>query len=77
MPEHIHLLLSEPERGALADALRSLKQGVSRRLNGESEHFWQKRYYDFNVRDYDQFVEKLRYLHRNPVKCGLCQRPED
>jgi len=32
MPEHVHLLLSEPDRGLLADALKSLKQGVSRRL---------------------------------------------
>ena len=36
MPEHIHLLVSEPERGLLADALKSLKQGVSRRLVGEA-----------------------------------------
>src|ERR1035437_8876170 len=71
MPEHVHLLVSEPERGMLADALKSLKQGVSRRLVGEAEHFWQKRYYDFNVRNYRQFVEKLRYIHRNPVKREL------
>ena len=45
MPEHVHLLMSEPERETLADALKSLKQGVSRRLIGEAEHFWQKRYY--------------------------------
>jgi len=77
MPEHVHLLLSEPGRGTLADALKSLKQGVSRRLIGDAEHFWQKRYYDFNVRNYPQFVEKLRYIHRNPVKKDLCQRPED
>jgi len=77
MPEHVHLLLSEPQRDTLADALKSLKQGVSRRLIGGAEHFWQKRYYDFNVRDYPQFVEKLRYIHRNPVKAGLCERPED
>ena len=32
MPEHVHLLLSEPERDTLAEALKSLKQGVSRRL---------------------------------------------
>src|ERR1700752_2067299 len=25
MPEHVHLLLSEPQRGTLADALKSLK----------------------------------------------------
>ena len=102
MPEHVHLLLSEPQQGSsgdrtvplkpkgglngpplcepqqdtLADMLRSLKQGVSRRLIGEAEHFWQKRYYDFNIRNYPQFVEKLRYIHRNPVKAGLCERPE-
>jgi putative transposase len=103
MPEHVHLLLSEAQRDTLADALKSLKQGVSRRLisdplkpksgngaliplkpkaglNGPPvplEHFWQKRYYDFNIRNYAQFVEKLRYIHRNPVKAGLCERPED
>jgi len=96
MPEHVHLLLSEPKRGLLADALKSIKQGVSRRLldgaplkpsfglsgdfgvsDHSPQHFWQKRYYDFNIRNYGQFVEKLRYIHCNPVKRGLCERPED
>lgn len=77
MPEHIHLLVSEPERDTLADALKSLKQGVARRLIGDADHFWQKRYYDFNVRNHAQFVEKLHYIHWNPVKKGLCERPED
>jgi putative transposase len=62
MPEHIHLLVSEPHRGTLADALKSLKQSISRRLIGmttaDTEHFWQKRYYDFNIRNYPQFLEK-------------------
>jgi putative transposase len=77
MPGHVHLLLSEPEKDTLAHALKSLKQGVSRRLIGDAEHFWQKRYYDFNIRNYPQFVEKLRYIHRNPAKARLCERPED
>jgi hypothetical protein len=38
---------------------------------------WQKRYYDHNVRDHEEFVEKLRYIHRNPVQRGLCGKPED
>jgi putative transposase len=77
MPEHVHLLLSEPQENTLSDALKSLKQGVSRRLIGAADHFWQKRYYDFNIRNYPQFVEKLRYIHRNPMRAGLCERPED
>src|SRR2546427_12078285 len=44
MPEHVHLLLSEPQQDTLADALKSLKQGAGRRLIGDAEHFWQKRY---------------------------------
>jgi putative transposase len=77
MPEHVHLVTGEPQPKTLADALKSLKQGVSRRLIGHAEHFWQKRYYDFNIRTPQQFAEKLRYIHRNPVKRGLCERPED
>ena len=45
--------------------------------DGAQEHFWQRRYYDFNIRDCAQFAEKLRYIHRNPVKSGLCERPEE
>ena len=77
MPDHIHLLVSEPEQDTLADAVKSLKQGVARRLIGDADHFWQKRYYDFNVRNHAQFIEKLHYIHWNPVKKGLCEFPED
>src|SRR5579864_6820814 len=45
-------------------------------LGQPSGVFWQKRYYDRNVRDEREFVEKLRYIHRNPVKAGLCELPE-
>jgi hypothetical protein len=31
----------------------------------------------FNVRNEPQFMEKLRYIHQNPVKRRLCQRAED
>jgi putative transposase len=49
MPEHVHLLLNEPERKTLACAVQSLKQGVARRLALRAEDsFWEARYYDFN-----------------------------
>src|SRR5271156_1587024 len=33
--------------------------------------FWQRRFYDFNVWSAKKRVEKLNYMHRNPVKRGL------
>ncbi len=77
MPEHVHLLLSEPDRATLATALKAIKQSVARRLVVRGEHFWQARYYDFNVRTEKKRTEKLRYMHRNPVKRGLVDKPED
>jgi putative transposase len=78
MPEHIHLLLSEPERGKLSLVIQMLKQITSRKLRAPDQpRFWQVRYYDFPVWSEAKRIEKLRYIHRNPVKRGLAERPEN
>jgi len=92
MPEHVHLLMSEPERGNPSKALQMLKQRVSRllrkkekssskqlKLFGEEEPraFWQRRFYDFNVWSERKLREKLIYMHRNPVQRKLVQHPKD
>ena len=79
MPEHVHLLLNEPEHATLAEAIHYLKLSSAKRVPNrtQSGSFWQKRYYDRNVRDAREFQVKLRYLHRNPVKRGLVEQAED
>jgi len=78
MPEHVHLLINEPKAVSLATALRVLKQQTSKLLKLADEvQFWQRRYYDFNVHNPEKTTEKLRYMHRNPVKRGLVAKPED
>ena len=37
---------------------------------------WQTRFYDFVVFSEKKRVEKLRYMHRNPVKRGLVLEPQ-
>jgi len=75
IPEHVHLLISEPLKGTVATAIRALKLSVS--LRRTQRPFWQARYYDFNVHTGEKRVEKLRYMHRNPVARGLVPNPED
>jgi putative transposase len=48
--------------------------GISR---PEPAKIWQKRFYDFNVWTEHKHIEKLRYMHRNPVKRGLVASRED
>ena len=83
MPEHVHLLIGEPARGTPSTVLQALKQRVSRDLRGKTfpggdqrwPHFWQARFYDFNVHSAGKRREKLDYMHTNPVKRGLVKNP--
>ena len=77
MPEHVHLLLSEPRNRTLASTLNVLKAETSKLLKRHREQFWRTRYQDFNVFTHAKFVEKLRYMHRNPVKRELEEQPKD
>ena len=74
MPEHVHLLLSEPEKGLLSVGLQALKISVSKQA--KERPFWQARYYDFNVFTEEKRLEKLNYMHWNPLKRGLVEKPE-
>jgi putative transposase len=109
MPEHVHLLVNEPQRATLSTAIQALKLGFVRSIQcarGESivatpmsrkgnetwgtptnhslrnsgatnrNRFWQARFYDFNVWTEKKRIEKLRYIHRNPVARGLVASPE-
>ena len=92
MPEHFHLLVSEPQEHTPSRVMQALKLGFARRVLAERrrrrnpapavlfEHLprqiWQARFYDFNVWSARKRVEKLRYMHRNPVKRKLVEAPE-
>jgi putative transposase len=80
MPEHVHLLISELLIGDPSKIVQAVKLSVSRRLaiSGEfSGRFWQSRFYDFNLWCPQKEVEKLNYMHRNPVVRGLVASPGD
>jgi putative transposase len=95
MPEHIHLLISEPLVGTPSKVMQVLKQRVSRSLRRKvprrpspnqsrlwqespdkaQPSFWQRRFYDFNVWSKKKHIEKLHYMHMNPVKRNLVTAP--
>ena len=77
MPEHFHLLISEPQVGTPSTVMQVLKQRFSRQMSKElAPPVWQKRFYDFNVWQERKRIEKLRYIHRNPVQRGLVWEAE-
>ncbi|HET7206891.1 MAG TPA: transposase [Terriglobales bacterium] len=94
MPEHVHLLISEPGRGNPSTVMQVVKQSFARcllrrqRARGDMRqgalwnlaldqgHVWQRRFYDFVIWSEGKRVEKLSYMHRNPVTRGLVLEPQ-
>ena len=68
----------EPSKNVLGCPITSAARGGKENATAPLPHSnWQKRFYDFNVWTAKKEREKLVYMHHNPVKRGLVERPED
>ncbi len=85
MPDHVHVLttpLAKEGQGTfdLGEILHSVKSFSAHKINrlrGTEGPVWQDERFDRIVRDEKEFIEKWQYMRNNPVKKGLCERPED
>ena len=80
MPNHVHALIRLEGEAVLAEIVQAWKGGSAveiNRLLGRSGPLWQRDYYDRFVRDMDHFHDCRIYIRNNPVKAGLCEKPED
>jgi type I restriction enzyme R subunit/putative DNA methylase len=84
MPNHVHVLL-QPEE-SLSRILQSWKSYTGRwalthnrelglRIPGKS--LWMREAWDRFIRDVSHLRNVEKYILENPVKAGLCPRPED
>jgi putative transposase len=86
-PEHVHLLVSEPQPETPSALIQKLKQRASRTIHKNASNggtpvkpqasFWETRFYDFNVYSTGERKEKLNYMHANPVIRGLVKHAKD
>jgi putative transposase len=63
MPEHFHLLITEPDVGDPSLVMKVIKERFTKLLHHggiRTGPIWQKRFYDFNVCTSKKRIEKLR-----------------
>jgi putative DNA methylase len=80
MPNHIHVLLKPREGHELSAIMHSIKSYSASKANkllGRKGRFWQMDYFDRFIRNHEHFENTVNYIEMNPVKAGLCKRPED
>lgn len=80
MDNHFHLLATPPS----ADALSRMMQALGRRYVGwfNARHqrtgtLWEGRFRAGLIEGERHLLACMRYIELNPVRAGLCQRPED
>jgi REP element-mobilizing transposase RayT len=79
MTNHFHLLLETPFPN-IAVGMQSLKTSFAQHYNrryGTVGHVFEGRYRSDLVRRDSHLVEAARYIVLNPVRAGLCRRPEE
>jgi putative transposase len=74
MPEHFHLLLT-PQETSLERAIGLIKGGFSHRISSKFP-VWQRGFTDHRIRDRKEFETRRAYIHENPVRAHIVDRPE-
>ena len=79
MPNHFHALVQGVEPSSdLQHFVKALKQKTAFQYRQRlGEVLWQKKFYDHIVRTSNSLDQVAWYIWMNPVRKGLCERPED
>ena len=87
MPDHVHALISGGGDFSISSFVQVWKKTSSYRLRRffsinldryaqlcpQDCPIWQARFYDFNIDTEQKLMEKLTYMHDNPVTAGLAE----
>jgi putative transposase len=92
LPGHFHTLWTLPETdGDFSLRMRLIKRYVTKyygdklaidvnisrsRMSRKESNLWQRQFWEHLVRDEADFANHCDYIHFNPVKHGLCDRPQ-
>jgi putative transposase len=80
MPNHVHVIFSPLPPHSVSEILKSWKGFTARRANqllNRSGSFWGVESFDHLIRSPEHFEQFVAYIHNNPVRAGLCAKPEE
>jgi putative transposase len=78
MPDHLHLLLTPSASAVLEKNIQLIKGGSSHEIHmrrGHKMEIWQQGFYDWTIRDANDWATKAQYIALNPVRAGLAPSP--
>ncbi len=80
MPNHVHVLIEPNGRRSLSLIVQSWKSYTAKQMmpvGAPRRRLWQPDYWDRFIRNRHHFLAVVAYIHHNPVRAGLCHKPQD
>ncbi|MFE1747914.1 transposase [Coleofasciculus sp. H7-2] len=91
LPDHLHCIWTLPDGDSdFSTRWRLIKSYFSRncepqyhqkvslsRQSKKEQSIWQRRFWEHQIRDEEDFAKHIDYIHYNPVKHGLVKAPKD
>lgn len=77
MPNHIHAIAVPADSCAMSRLFGDVHRAYAQMINAKHDwkgHLWQERFYS-TVMDEKHTYAAMRYVELNPVRAGLCKRP--
>ncbi len=79
MPNHVHFVAVPRTEDALSKLFGHVHAKYARAINETHDwqgHLWQERFFS-TVMDEPHTMAAMRYVEQNPVRAGLCSRPDE
>lgn len=79
MPNHVHVQCTVIENYDLGEIIHSWKSYIAHKVNRLLERegsLWGEGYFDRYMRNHEHFVKTVQYIESNPVRAGLCEKPD-
>jgi len=77
MPDHLHLLVTPAVDASLENFIKGGSAHAIHKQRPQRMEIWQEGFYDWTVRDGDDWSTKVAYIRANPVVAKLVTKPED
>ncbi len=80
MPNHVHVLIRMLDDMSLGKIIKHWKAPTAieiNRMENQTGSLWMLDYHDRLIRDWSHLENARAYIRSNPVKAGLCLKPED
>ncbi|QNO15774.1 transposase [Alkalicella caledoniensis] len=74
MPDHVHVMIQPQGTKNLSEIIGQIKGLFSKQYKerkNTTQQIWQKRFYDYGIRNLKSAKQSLDYIHKNPLEEGL------